>query len=184
MHSKLFVVKFDFETIDNEELMDEVDSYIYHYPYDSGEIDYIQSMEDMASRESILNSNEDNHDGNYYRSELIKSKVDNFCEEFNAEKIGENKVKFTKDGLYQYFRKVIDRIKKHMDSIGYDVDKFLKERYHLIYGILDEDHPKYYCNYAGCEGESSFIDTICCKMRYDNINEIELEIIDVFDYHF
>lgn len=184
MHSKMFVVKFDFEAISTEDLMDEVQGYIEEYPYDGGEIDYIQSMEDMASMGRSLNSNENKYDGGYYRKEIIESKVEDLCEEFYAVKIDENKVKFTKDGLHQYFRKVIDRIKEHVDSIGYDVDKFLKERYHLIYGILNEEHPKYYCNYAGCEGESNFIDTICNKMRYDNVDTIEVELIDVYDYHF
>ena len=60
MHSTLYVIRFGFEDDTIEELMDEVNSFIDEYPYGNGDIDYFQSLNQMAS---MFN---EHNDGDYY----------------------------------------------------------------------------------------------------------------------
>lgn len=183
MHSILYVVKFDFEDDTLEELMDEVKSYIDEYPYGNGDIDYFQSLNEMAAMYK------DHKDSDYYKTEIINGLRERMSQCADAEAIGVNKIKFTKNGLNKYFSNTIKQVEEFIESLKsksgeYYVGKFISNRYHLIYGILNDEHPKYYSRYAGCEGEEDFLVTIYNKMKYDNIDEVTVTIEDVYDYHF
>ena len=183
MHSTLYVIRFGFEDDTIEELMDEVNSFIDEYPYGNGDIDYFQSLNQMAS---MFN---EHNDGDYYKKEIIDGLIERMSQCVDAEAVDANKLRFTKTGINKYFSNAIKNVEEFVNSIKtksgeYDIEKFVSNRYHLIYGILNDEHPKYYSRYAGCEGEDDFLVTIYNKMKYDNVDEVTVTIEAVYDYHF
>ena len=209
MHSKLYIVRCSFEDISEEDLKDQVVATIDTYQYDSGEIDYFQTMEDLAGKVSGIDHEPDPLGGEELRKKFITGLVERMCAEYFAYKMDHNKIKFTKRSMEKYFSKKIDETikfvkkfkkkeysKSFWDRIKtffgykpkytwqYDVTGFVKGIYTLHYNILDEDDPKFYTEYAGMEGESEFIRTIYRKMQFNGLEEIEVEIFDIWDYHF
>ena len=209
MHSKLYLVRLDDDTVSNEELRDRVQLMIENFPYDGNEIDYFQSMEEYASTgwpPEVPNEEK----GEECRKECIKNVVDRLCSEYFAHKLDYNKVKFTRRTMEKYFSHKIDETLKFVHEFKikekkatlwnrfkhwmfgskipykwkYDPLGFVKKSYHLLYGILNDEHPKFFSNYAYMEGEAAFIRTLYEKMDYENTDEVTMEVIDVWDYHF
>ena len=124
MHSKLYVIRFGFEDDTTEELMEEVNSYIDEYPYGNGDIDYFQSLNQMAS---MFN---EHNDGDYYKKEIINSLIERMNQCADAEAIGANKLRFTKTGINKYFSNTIKNVEEFVNSIKsksgeYDIEKFV-----------------------------------------------------------
>ena len=178
----MYAIKFDFEKIDKETLQDQVVDMIENYPYGSGEIDYFQSIDELVGM-SHSSNNQETLSGQELREKFINGLVDRLCAEYYAEKVSPNKVKFTLENIEKYFSKNMDEAIDFIKKFKNDVSGFVMNHYHLTHSILDEEFPKYYSEYAYLEGEAEFIRTIYNKMRYDRVNEIEVEILDVWDFH-
>lgn len=208
MHSKLFVVKFNFETTDLDELNGSVQGMVDDYSYEGSEIDYFQTMEELASMGESKDFDSESK-GKELRKEYIKETINRLCEEYYAYNMGNNTVKFTKRSMEKYYSSKIDEVLKFMKQFKYkklvngiwnklkytldlnpkykwvyNVDEFVSNFYHLNYSILNSEHPKYFSMYTYMENESDIIHSIYSKMKYDSIDEIEMTLIDVWDYHF
>ena len=203
MHSKLYVARLSTEDVSVEELKDHAQSMIEDYPYGSSSVDYIQTMEQLA------NMSENNCDGEYYRKEFIKGAVDRICKEYYAYRVNENTIKFTKKSMEKYYSHQIDELLKCVSSFKkkvyrnnfwnrikklfgfkpewhweYDTYGYVGHSYHIRYEILGDEHPKWYSEYTYLYGEGDFIQAIYRKMKFDNLEELDIQIVEVFDYHF
>lgn len=206
MHSKLYAVRLNNEYA--PDLVDQVKGLIDEYPYDSQEIDYFQTMEELSY---MGNSAVDPQvEGQQLREVCIKSLTNRLCNEYFAYRLDKNKVKFTRKGMEKYFSNKIEEILEYVNSFRtkeysnsvwskfkhwlfgtklpytykYDTVGFVNNMYHLQYGIVNEEDPKFYSTYTYMVGESEFIKALYGKMNFEKIDEIEVEVVDVWDYHF
>ena len=182
MHSKMYIVKFDFEDIPEEDIARNIMLIIDNFEYNTNKIDYFQTIEQYASM--------GDYSSNWIElyNDILRDKIEYLVNELNAEKVSENKVRFTKAGLDKYYSKVIQKL---LDKLimyktlnnGYDVERFISEYYKLTHEF-DEDDPKWYSNYTYIEDDGDFIRSIYTYMSFNHLEEVEMKIIDIWDYHY
>ena len=186
MHSKIYVVKLGFETNDISELKEYFEEFIDNYEYGSGDIDYIQTIEEYVCM-GLTQEERNKVDALEIYNEILQDKINDWCEEIYAEKVNDNTIKVTKEGLKKYYSNVIesmiDKLNGYKQPNGeYDVDKFIKNYYNFTHEFDSQD-PKYYSMYGYLEEDGEFLRTLYNAMGYHNLEELTIEIVDIYDYH-
>jgi hypothetical protein len=166
MHSKLYVVKFDKDTIEDLDLLiADVDT---DETRQRNGLDYIDELDDDQSEKQF---------------EYLHTRLSNeFCDKLNVDNVN-NSITFTLDNLKNYWNRKIDDVYKYLEENN-SIDTFVRNFYNLKC-LIDDDHPKYLSTWSFyLEGESEFFRSLVNKMIYEKLDSLTVTIYKIYDYHF
>ena len=166
MHSNLYVVKFDKDTLEDLDLL--IANVDTDETRQSNGLDYIDALDNAQSEKQF----------EYWHTRLSNE----FGDKLNVDNVN-NSITFTLDNLKNYWNRKIDDVYKYLEENN-SIDTFVRNFYNLKC-LIDDDHPKYLSTWSFyLEGESEFFRSLVNKMIYETLDSLAVTIYKIYDYHF